>query len=342
MFRLRQKLYSRRRSLSKPFGRAGSGVAFRQIHLGGLICVIVMRSKLARGRAEPRCKERRAFTLIELLVVIAIIAILAALLLPSLTGARNKAYTTACKSNLRQISLGLNLYVGDFGSYAPGEYALNNGPPDNQNQFWFTYLEPYVRASWPRLNYNGATQLGQPAGLYACPAYSRLPGVYAPDFTNQIFAPRGAYAYNYTGVLLGFIFDGSDYSLGLGGDPSHLGTRESQVLRPSEMIAVGDAPFTFPGEGGVPRSVSCGLFILEDGLTDLALRPANANESDDVKRRRVVYGRRHSGRFNVIFCDGHVEYGLPQSFFNARQDSVLRRFNKDNQPHRDLITTSVW
>lgn len=58
-------------------------------------------------------KHRAAFTLIELLVVIAIIALLAALLLPALAKARATAQQTVCKSNLKQLSLGLSLYATD-------------------------------------------------------------------------------------------------------------------------------------------------------------------------------------------------------------------------------------
>jgi len=112
---------------------------------------------------------RRGFTLIELLVVIAIIAILAAILFPVFARAREKARQASCLSNVKQLGLGILMYVQDYDErmpvFAPG-WGVNPSPPGTGCDWWegiYPYVKNYQiyvcpdRDEWGPFNYWGRT-----------------------------------------------------------------------------------------------------------------------------------------------------------------------------------------
>lgn len=127
--------------IGSSYAAAGEGVAGTglQVALEGFCLTVVLeRVPFERKDVAMRCpwkrmcsafalielpvvrkSKRGAFTLIELLVVVAIIAILAALLLPALAAAREKARRAACVNNLKQVAIGMESYTGDYGGYYP-------------------------------------------------------------------------------------------------------------------------------------------------------------------------------------------------------------------------------
>ncbi len=149
---------------------------------------------------------KKGFTLIELLVVIAIIAILAAMLLPVLSRARENARRGVCMSNLKQIGLALKMYAQDYDEFFPTSATGYVASGDCQEaSFAFSLLLGRLHGT----SYATAGENTKPCPNYlknsemlVCPSSNDVKYTVDPEDVNQVFAPsytRGAgncsYAY---------------------------------------------------------------------------------------------------------------------------------------------------
>ena len=128
------------------------------------------------GVRAVRDHSRKAFTLIELLVVVAIIAVLAALVLPSLIKVRDRGKTVVCMNNMRQLGILFNLYAADNNYWLP-HYAQEGGVGWPSIGEWFMMYKDYLTtavplAGGPRNIY----ELGKVHKIFDCPATQVIPG----------------------------------------------------------------------------------------------------------------------------------------------------------------------
>lgn len=290
-----------------------------------------------RRQSYPQLlRERGAFTLVELLVVISLIGILASLLLGSIGRAKVAADTAICRSNLRQFGIASRMYLDDFHCYPAARNPLDP----------LFLFEPYVNARIPGSD-SGKYQPGR--SVWVCPSYQRL-GL-ATDRARYAYS----YGYNYQGAVsgppggLGLAWTGATID---SGDP-YPPVREEEVLVPVDMIEFGDAALGLDlavladaGSTVAPVAGTCVLgygvngawanYDILAGLTDeppaQPLYSFQANGSYDALITQL-YRRRHGGRWNIGFCDGHVESLRPQDVFDTTKDEQMRRWNRDHQPH---------
>jgi len=271
-----------------------------------------------------QCDRRKApiqsgFTLIELLVVVAIIAILASLLLPALTRAKISARNAACKSNLRQIGIILNLYASDHDSY-PDAVLGQNVALINA---WKLLLSPYLPPGPYKYLLDPSDQLVyRDSAILSCPSSSgeRFWSVADNNNPSRLIEVSRTYGYN----AVGADFFPFARNLGLIGDRlKFLAARPNNVVSPGEMIAFGDGFMRGPG-----------TFVIAGSDTLYRYKSPTASDSisadsPDVKAAQA----RHRGRANIVFVDGHVEGYKLQSLFFDPSPSAFAIWNIDHQVH---------
>jgi prepilin-type N-terminal cleavage/methylation domain-containing protein/prepilin-type processing-associated H-X9-DG protein len=236
----------------------------------------MMRRKMWRSDASVR---GTGFTLIELLVVIAIIAILAAILFPVFSSAREKARQSSCGSNLRQVQLAIAQYAQDYDEQHPHTYF---GPAPGYYQ-WEEAVLPYVKNDQ----------------LFVCPSASAIR--YVPDTTpaqvdsnwsnpNYPF-PRGGYAGNVA------YWDGRCAAGIVANHP--FGFRSLAAIdEPAGTFMFWDS-----AASGLP-----GRF--DEGWQDGAQQPTTVNRSANPPNLAPtgVVGGRHIEGANFSYVDGHMKW----------------------------------
>jgi prepilin-type N-terminal cleavage/methylation domain-containing protein len=252
--------------------------------------LICPREVVADTMNSPR-KASHAFTLIELLVVIAIIAILAAMLLPALAKAKQKAQATMCMSNARQLMLGWIQYAGDNSDQLVNNFDIADVQSELANKTYRSWANDFINWGFTdslgnfNTNYAGITQAPfyrytGAMGIYKCPADNYLSASQIKVGGPLSWRPR-SYSMN--------CFFGATYPTFKSAYNEFFPLyvqfyKQSQITTPAQL-------YVFTEEH--PDSINDGYF--------------DNNAAPTINQYNDLPGSNHAGSAGFGFSDGHSE-----------------------------------
>ena len=266
-----------------------------------------MRNSTAVTRGGRRTSPNQAgFTLIELLVVIAIIAILAAMLLPALSKAKDKAKAVNCLSNMRQWGFATVMYLGDNDDKLPlfGDVF----PPTPTMTYWFQKLAPYVAKQAGAEPGNMEAYLSDsrkcPAGSYSAPPFHTRGGWDPTTWNCWVGVYYGAFGNPLTGPF----YYGNELKP----------IKSTRIRKPVDAMMYMDAVTHYVYS---PLVWAFDKDVNRDGMMD-SMDGVLTTESPFNNGRPTV----HNNGANVTLLDGHCERVPFKKLWEWRSNRITHSF----------------